>query len=218
MSDRPTMSRCGQMHHLRRPDVLTFYLDVALRETSFTLEDFALALAEQVYARIPGHARTIDIELPDARAMSPVEYAKAIGRLRKRVQRYVDGTLHFPCELEEAWSYALPLPYGERCRHELAWRYGFLGVMSAEADPCPDGEILGRLLSHTGVTTTALARALMNQHVDYEDLEDGEIEADLAQLQSAVASIQAHVRAVRARGPLRPGQSLSVVPGGAANA
>lgn len=203
MSGLPTTSRCGQMHHLRRQDVLTFYYEAQRRETPVTVNDFTIALAEQYVARVPAHARSLSIMVPDAKTMDPATYDLVLDRQRRQVERWAKGKVAIPAEIEESWAFALTPPYGERCRHELAWRYGFLGVMSEEADPCPDGEIMGRLLGNTGRATTALARALANQSIDYEDLTDGEIEADLAELERAVASIRSHVRAVRDRGPLK---------------
>lgn len=200
MHSRHTTSRCGRMHHPRRQDVLTYYLNAQLRETAATLEDFAIAFVHEYLTRVPDHAQTLNIEELDERGMSVREFATALGRIRKRIQRWRESENALPAEAEEAWAYALTPPYGERCRHELAWRYGFMGAMSPEADPFPDTEVMGRLLSHTGSATSALGRALADHQFDYDDVSDGQIEAELATLQADIGGLLARVRAVRSAG------------------
>ncbi|MDA3920522.1 MAG: hypothetical protein PF501_07565 [Salinisphaera sp.] len=169
---------------------------MAIRETPFTQEAFALALACEYNQRVPADVQTLEWPEIDRHA-SIIESGRLAGKLRKRVERAMDGSVRIPCELEEAWAYALPEPYGERCRHELAWRYGFIGAVSLAAEPCPDAEIMGRLLSEAGRTTSALARALADGEINPADVSDGEIEDDLRGLEAAVASIRARVQCVR---------------------
>lgn len=193
-------SECRRPVHLTRQAVLFYYLERVRAETRYTLEDFAAALTFHYHETIPAHARSLDLDMPDLKG--PLQdYARAIGRLCKRVQRYVDGSLHMPCELEEAWAAALPEPYREHCQQELARRYGFLGAHDLDARPCSDGEAFSRIMTETGECIQGLSQALDDGRIDTADLlRNPELRQQLQDAEAALASVRARVEQIEQSG------------------
>lgn len=190
------MSGAGQTH-VTRVDVLVFYLQRATAETRFSLDDFSEALARAYHGLVPEHARSLDLEPPQGRG-SYSDYAKAVGRIRKRVQRYVDGSLHLPAELEEAWVAALPDPYQQAARTRLARRYGFLAAETPQTAACTDGEAVGRVMTQTGQCLTGLSQALADGVIDADDLRrDPTLMDRIFDAQAALASVAARVAQVQ---------------------
>ncbi len=141
-SRRRGRSGCGPEHQ-RRQDVPRYWLQRALDETPFTLDDFAEALAANYCGQVPTHARRLAFEALSTQQPHR-EYAALLTRMRKTVQRYMDPEgLHMPVEIEEAWVTALPAPYRDHCRHELVWRLGCMGVDRAAPAPGPADDFRG---------------------------------------------------------------------------
>ncbi|MDT0635076.1 hypothetical protein [Spectribacter hydrogenoxidans] len=190
--------------HPSRPDVLVFFLQRAQAESGLSLDDFAVSLAFEYHQRVPAHAQAIDLELPDT-TETYQDYAKAVGRLRKRVQRYVSGERYFPACLEEAWAAALPPAFAEECRRVLVRRYGFMAARAPEAEACADGEAVGRILQEVGELTEGLSRALADGHIGPEDFgPDSDLMTRIDDAAAAIASVRARAVAAAAEREARP--------------
>lgn len=193
MRDRDGMSDQRRPTHWLRQDVLRYYRDRALSETSTTSEDFAGKVAVAYQRLVPEHARTLDWPVPDD-AGTYRDYALALGRLEKRIKRYVDGEVNLPVEIEEAWVEALPGPYFERCKAELARRYGYMPALAPDADPVADGVAVSRVLIEVGQMTQALATALADGRMTADDFNGPtDILGEIDQAAAAVASVRARV-------------------------
>lgn len=199
-------NRGRSMHghqHLRRPDVLRFYLRRALAETRLDLETFVEDLAVAYCDDVPEHARGLKLEVPVREGYR--DYARQVGRLVKRVQRYLEGTLHFPCEIEEAWVAALPASYAQACRVELTRRHGFLGVLAPEAAPCNDGEAVAAVMSQTGQCLSVLAAALADGALTTADLDaHPELLRSILDAEATLAAVRARVQEVAAVAAAEP--------------
>lgn len=196
MPDRSGTSGVGRTH-VTRVDVLIFHLQRATAETRYSLDDFATAFAAAYHRQVPEHARSLDLT-PPVEQGSYADYAKAVGRLRKRVQRYIDGGLHLPTELEEAWVEALPDDYASACRATLARRYGFLAAVAPDVAACTDGEAVGRVMTQTGHVLSGLSAALADGCIDAADLQrDPHLMDRIRDAQAALESVAARVAAVR---------------------
>lgn len=149
---------------------MTFLREAALR-TGLSEAEFAVALVRQYHSLVPEALRRI--ELPDPNlAPNADAYLRQVDKLRKRVERYCDGGLHLPAELEEAWVSALPQPFGLRCARALVRRMGFLGVV-ANGDTIEPGEDMAsvaRISSATGQALEDIAAMLADGSFGPQDI------------------------------------------------
>lgn len=122
-----------------------YWLRRALSETPLTLSVFAESLGRHYEAIVPEHARHLSfVALDDV--MPAAEWSRASARMVKTIQRYCaddDGHLHLPAELVPAWLMALPAPYGQNCRADLAQALGCQGVNAMEATSPSAGDLAG---------------------------------------------------------------------------
>lgn len=149
-------------HHPRRQDVLRDYLGRAVTQTPFTELAFAKALALAYSRLVPADDRSFKFALPDEQQDAD-RYLNALDAIRKRVTRYISGSLHIPIELEEAWVDALPQPYRSQCARALVQRMGFAGVrvrIEAEANGLTDLASVGQLSGDLGMVLQTASRML----------------------------------------------------------
>lgn len=155
----------------RRQDVLIGHLRKAIEETGLSESGFAQALVRHYRTLVPDAVRNHDMPDLDDDGQSADEYLHALDRVRKRVNRYCDGGLHLPVELEEAWVAALPAPYGGRCARDMARRYGFLGASAPDASPgvAEDLASVGRVGEVHGRAQQVVSKMLANGRFGPED-------------------------------------------------
>lgn len=186
-------SGAGQPIHHCRQEVLRFYRDRALSETTMTAVDFAEAVAVAYTDIVPEHARSLDLRPPE-QAGDVGDYARALSSLDKRIHRYAESAVRFPAELEEAWVKALPEPYRHRCAAELTRRYGFMPVVAPEAEPMPDGCMMSAVLSEVGEMTRILALALDDGELTIGDFGGPtNVLNEIDDAAAAIASVRARV-------------------------
>ena len=128
---------------------------IYFRETGVSQETFALTLMENYFERVHEVHRSIKFHCQG-------DTYKDMRSNSKMVERFMNGTMRMPCDLEEAWVDALPDPYHSRLKSELADRYGLLAVEIPDAErgskdvaalfrECGEaGEVLSRMLVSNG--------------------------------------------------------------------
>lgn len=112
-----------------------------IRNSGHTDKSFAGLIAES-YMRMVAPAERV-VQFHVGTDLDSIERAQA--RNAKLIERFINGTVKLPADLEEAWVLALPLPWRDECERELASRYGFLGVRE------PATHLPAELLSVAGV-------------------------------------------------------------------
>lgn len=182
----------------RLQDVCVAHLELAKQMTPLSDVVFAKHLARAYLQLVPAEMRSID--MPDLEALDEAgkadAYLAAVDKARKRVNRYMDGSLHFPLELLEAWIAALPAPYGMQCARAIARRFGFLGasVPDVDAGAVADLSSVSAIADGAAQSTAVMARMLADGRYDVGDAKDAPaavraLRNQQAQIESVIALI-----------------------------
>ncbi|MEN5117474.1 hypothetical protein ABE488_09095 [Luteimonas sp. TWI662] len=182
------------------------YTTDAVRNSRHTDASFASAVAETYMAQVAPEERTTQFHVgTDADSIAKAEKANA-----KLIERFRNGTVKLPADLEEAWVESLPEPWRLDCARALARRYGFIGARA------PDTGIAGQLLCTArvaiefGQALQAIAEINSDGVVDAQDLPrirralaeyralGAEVVTQKATLQAELDRLEAEIR----RGPL----------------
>lgn len=197
----PALSRSGQKAVTRSGTVIAI-TQAYLHETGTAVQKFAEALAEAFVQAVPEGLRRAPLRLPDLHGDAE-EYYKTLAANTKAVQRYLDGTVPIPVDLEEVWCQVLPRTYAERAVFDLCARLGVLPVLiSGETDI----HALAEIMRDEAAMIEAMAPILADGKIDENDREAA-IEA-IPRLQKAMASCAGLLHRLEA---LTGGHSLQVV-------
>lgn len=162
-----------------------------IRNSGHNDRSFASLIADS-YIRLVAPAERI-VQFHVGTDLDSIE--KAQSRNAKLIERFINGTVKVPADLEEAWVAAMPQPWRDACERELAQRYGFLGVRE------PSRQAPSELLSAAGVlaelahTMEALAQVMADGQVTAADApalqrlmrEARETQAELSTLHATAA-------------------------------
>ncbi|MFB8829083.1 hypothetical protein ACE0DR_06155 [Azotobacter sp. CWF10] len=155
---------------LSRDQVLVAHAAEMIARTSFSQDDFAQALSQQLHMTIPKKAEAKDV--PDfdllARGNDTSTFLKASGAWLRRVGRWLSGEVDLPGWIEEAWVQALEGEYRERCTNELASRHGLIGARALGNEACPVGAF-GQLVSSLGQAVEQGSAILADGKIDEQD-------------------------------------------------
>lgn len=111
-----------------------------IRNSTHTDRSFAGLIAESYMRLVAPGERIVQFHI--GTDIDSIE--KAQSRNAKLIERFINGTVKVPADLEEAWVSAMPQPWRDECERELAQRYGFLGVRE------PSERVGAELLSAAG--------------------------------------------------------------------
>lgn len=137
-------------------DLLGYFLDRAVAETTFELVDFTEAFVQRYFEVLPEAGRTLNFEdLAPYTEWSP--RMKAVARMTKIIERYRRGDLHLPAVAVPIWVEALPQPYQDQCRIALARSMGLMGVHAVTPASCRDEADIKRVADLAGCHSRALA-------------------------------------------------------------
>jgi hypothetical protein len=177
------LSLIGQRKAITRSAVLIAVTQALLHETGRAINKFAEQLADGYFAAVPEGLRRAPLKVPDQHAGAD-EYYKVLASNTKAVQRYLDGTVPVPMDLEEVWCCVLPDHYRDRAVFELCARFGVLPVMvTGDADI----HALAELMRDEAAVIEAMAPILADGDIDDSDLPAAE--AAVPKLKKAMASI-----------------------------
>ncbi len=159
-------------NHQRRTDVWRFWLQRALDETPFTLDDFTEQLAATYCDLVPEHARRVAMTRLSTDMPHRV-YAAELVRMRKTVQRYMDPEgLDPKADLEEAWVLALPQPYSDECRHALVRRHNCMGVDTIPSETAPNElRAVAEAMSGASDLFHRMSQMMEDGHLGPEDID-----------------------------------------------
>ncbi|HZZ09805.1 MAG TPA: hypothetical protein VFE79_03860 [Paraburkholderia sp.] len=149
-----------------RSKFIARFTAVALRQSGVCIRKFSTCVADQYFSRVAEHERVVKFH----RGQGSTDSAfKAEKRNAQLVQRFLDGTVKFPADLEESWVAALPDQQRTELVRELAARYG----LAAARIPGHNGRHpvadLAAILRDAGDTATALAPAYADGKLDSDD-------------------------------------------------
>lgn len=137
-----------------------------IRNSGHTDKSFASEIAES-YMRLVAPGERI-VQFHVGTDLDSIDRAQS--RNAKIIERFINGTVKLPADLEEAWVAALPQPWRGACERELAQRYGFLGVR--EPAPQPAAGMIGAagVLVEIGHVMEALAAVVADGKVTPADV------------------------------------------------
>lgn len=138
----------------------------AIRGSGLCVQKFSTLVAENYIERVGIDDRIVKFYAPGTTVKSLAETERANGSL---VTRFLDGTVKFPADLEEAWIAALPLPFRESLVRELAQRYGLLGARMPEGSITRHVADLADVLRDAGDVAKAMAPMLVDGKIDASD-------------------------------------------------
>jgi tRNA(Met) C34 N-acetyltransferase TmcA len=161
-----------------------------IRNSGHTDTSFAQAVAESYMQRVAPAERVVQFHVGTDLASIDVAHK----RNAKIVERFRDGTVKLPADLEEAWVAAMPQPWRDDCERELARRYGFLGARAPEIVPNAGVLQVAGLALEVGHTLEALAQVMADGKVDASDVpallralrESRDLAAELETLQARI--------------------------------
>lgn len=110
-----------------RSAVLVMYAQLQAAETGISLQKFADALAERYADMVPEGSRRAPLKVAPTHGNAD-DYYRVVAANFKAVQRYLDGTVPIPTDVEEAWVAALTERYRDGCIFDLCARYNVLPV------------------------------------------------------------------------------------------
>lgn len=155
-----------------RDQVLVAHAANQIARTSLSQDDFAQALASEIYLRLPAK-RIKEAKVPDfnelARLNDVAEFMKATGRWLKRVQRWLSGDQEMPSWLEESWVSALEPEFRDHCINELASRHGLIGARQMQSEQCAN-KSFGALIRALGDVIDTGSEVFDDQVMCEEDL------------------------------------------------
>lgn len=146
------MTQQSQYRAPRAAVIFDFTLK-AIRNSHHTDASFAAEVAERYMAMVAPSERTTEFHVgTDAASIEKAGKLNA-----KLVERFRNGTVKLPADLEEAWVAALPQPWQLDCSRALARRYGFIGARVPENSPAAQMLCSGRLMVEFGEAMQAMA-------------------------------------------------------------
>jgi hypothetical protein len=160
---RAALSLVGQAP--TRSGVLISITQAFLHETGSAINKFAEQLAESYLAAVPEGLRRAPLRVPDQHGDAD-EYYKTLAANTKAVQRYLDGTVPIPVDIEEVWCRVMPPPYRDRAIFELCARFGVLPVLVSEET---DIHALADLMRDEAAMIEAMAPILADGDIDDDD-------------------------------------------------
>jgi hypothetical protein len=136
-----------------------------MSETGRPLNKFAEALAEKYFCSVPEDLRRAPLRVPPAHGEAE-DYYKVLAANLKAVQRYLDGTVPMPADLEEAWVETLPKAYRDRAVFDLCARLHVVPVLVSD-----DADIarLATFMEDEAAVIRAMAPILADGEIDEKD-------------------------------------------------
>lgn len=159
------MTHERQYREPRAAVIFRFTAD-AIRNSRHTDASFASAVADAYMAQVAPAERTTTFHAgTDAESIAKAEKLNA-----KLIERFRNGTVKLPADLEEAWVEALPEPWRLDCARELARRYGFIGARTPDAGVAGQLLCTARVAIEFGQALQAIAEINADGVVDAQDI------------------------------------------------
>lgn len=117
------MTQQGQFREPRTAVIFRTTVE-AIRNSHHTDASFAQAVADQYMDQVAPDERVVQFHV----GTDTASIVTAGKRNAKIIERFRNGTVKLPADLEEAWVAALPEPWRTDCARALAQRYGFMGA------------------------------------------------------------------------------------------
>lgn len=153
------------MTHEPRIAVIAHHVRQALRASGMTMRVYAGRVADLYHLRTALADRTVPFEIgTTAETAEQAERANA-----QTVQRFLDGTVRAPIDLEEALVLALPDTQRGECLRALAARYGLLAAPTPATSGVEQQVQLAGLMHDTGRLLAELAPAFADGVLDSSD-------------------------------------------------
>lgn len=153
--------------HPTRQSILFAQTQAACYETGLHLPDFAERVARRYNANVAPEHRNLHLPA-EPEGDSADAYFHWKDALRRRIERYLNGAVNLPVELEKAWLEALPSPYRERAIFHLFYDLGMLPVRLPNPDECT-AQNLSRVLTEHAEALSASAPIVENGRIDEAD-------------------------------------------------
>lgn len=149
-----------------RSQVIFRHTAAAVRNSHHNDNSFAQAVADAYMARVAPEERIVQFHV----GTDVASIDKAQSRNAKIIERFRNGTVKLPADLEESWVAALPDPWRTDCARELAQRYGFMGAFQPVSGPLSQLLSTARLSIEFGETIQALASVQADGRIDAGDV------------------------------------------------
>lgn len=151
--------------------VLIAHAEQMRLRTGISHEEWAERVDAKYHELVPERHRSLPApglhDVHDAAA-----YRKLLRAWDQNIRRYVDGSLKFPMELEEAWIEALDEPWRTDCKRERSRRMGMVGAAIPEPGPAGDHRTWGNALQEFGRMTQTMGEVLSDGVIDGSDAKD----------------------------------------------
>lgn len=159
------MTQQRQYREPRAAVIFRFTTD-AIRNSHHNDASFAQAVADAYMDQVAPEERTTQFH-----AGTDLASIEKAGKLNaKLIERFRNGTVKLPADLEEAWVAALPKPWRLDCARELARRYGFIGARVPSSAAAGQMLCTAQVAMEFGQALQALAEINMDGVVDAHDL------------------------------------------------
>lgn len=139
----------------------------ALRQSGLCIRKFSTRVACEYLDRIATHERTVGFHTGNGSTESAFKAEKRNAQL---VQRFLDGTVKFPSDLEESWVDALPEKLRDELIRELAARYGLSATRIPGNESHHPIANLARTLHDAGDLATALSPLFASGKLNQDDI------------------------------------------------
>lgn len=148
-----------------RAAVLTKYAKVWLDSTGTSVAKFSEQLAEVYFSNVPESFRKAPLRVAPVHGDAE-DYYRVLSSNSKAVQRYLEGEVPIPAELEETWVSVLPREVRDAAVFELCSRYNVLPVLLTEET---DIHALADLMRDEAAVIESLAPILADGQIDESD-------------------------------------------------
>ena len=145
---------------LTRSRVIARHVQLALA-SGMQMRAYAAEVADTYIGRTPVEDRVVDFHV--GTTTDAVE--KAIRANAQLCNRFIDGTVKMPADLEEAFVLSLPDDARMRCKAELAARYGLLAARAPEASTAGGAKSAANLMREVAefITQSCTADSAPNE-------------------------------------------------------
>lgn len=153
------------MTHEPRLDAIARHVLLARRAIGLTMSEYAARVVDVYHQRTALADRTVSFEV----GTTSDALEKATRANTQTVQRFLDGTVRAPIDIEEALVLALPDAQRTDCLRALAARYGLLAAPQPATDGPAQQIQVAELLRDTGRMMVDLAPAFDDNILDSAD-------------------------------------------------
>ncbi|MDY6979371.1 MAG: hypothetical protein SV201_05780 [Pseudomonadota bacterium] len=173
-----------------RNQVIARLIDEHIRVSAVSWETYSQAVVDHYHTQVPDVRRGIKFHAggdayKDMRANAQI------------IKRIVHDEVRMPVELEESLVEALPVEWNQRCKKELANRFGLLAARIPDPEHRTDVQGISGLLRESADVMDAIAPMLADGVIDENDMplakralqEINDLDAVLATLRKQITDI-----------------------------